>query len=732
MVDKLRLLRHVWRHLGPGWLAFRAGYAVRSRTGWLRRRMPAIAWTDVPLEEHLRDGVAAEPDAYVEYRSTAHPAAFFFRPSDRDAFQGWWGRDEEGPAVATAEALCAGRFTYFSRTELDLGVPPDWHANPFTGETIPGDRHWSQVSTFGHGDIKVIREPSRFAFAYPLVRAYWRTGNEAYPELFWQLVESWRDANPPNQGSNWMCGQDTSLRVMAWCFGLYGFADSPATTPERTYWLARMIAASGQRIEANIGYALSQNNNHGISEAVGLWTIGLLFPEFRAAKRWRERGRRALEDLGRRLLYDDGAFCQHSTNYHRLVLHDYLWALRLAELNGRPLSADLRNRIGQAALFLCGLQDGVTGHLPRYGPDDGALVLPLSDCAYGDFRPALQTAGLLCYGERWYSSGPWDEEPLWLLGRQSLQMPEGPPSRGDFSAEVGGCYAIRSPSGFASMRCADFRHRPSHADQLNVDLWWQGTNIAVDGGTYSYNAGPPWDIGLESTRYHNTVLVDGQDQMDRAGRFLWLPWSQGHVRQSTRRSKRGSVAYWEGEHDGYHRFNPPVAHCRAVAQIGDAWAILDCLDSRSSHDYCLHWLLNDFPHKWDDAAGRVVLDTPRGVYSGQCGALGAHGSYSLVRADDHSPRGWRSPHYLCREPALSMMLCTRAARVTFWTVFAPETPYVLATPERLEIAGHGTLVFAEAGTTNLDGRLLVSLLQSTKAPDDALIIVPEYESHDPG
>ncbi len=114
------------------------------------------------------------------------------------------------------------------------------------------------------------------------MRAYWRTGEERYAELFWQLIEDWRAQNPPQQGPHWKCGQETSLRVMAWCFGLYGFLDSQSTTAARVAMLAQMIALSGQRIAANLDYALSQRNNHGISEGMGLWTIGTLFPEFRS------------------------------------------------------------------------------------------------------------------------------------------------------------------------------------------------------------------------------------------------------------------------------------------------------------------------------------------------------------------------------------------------------------------------------------------------------------------
>ena len=49
--------------------------------------------------------------------------------------------------------------------------------------------------------------------------------------------------------------------------------------------------AVAERIEKNIDYAYSQKNNHGMSEAIGLLTIGLLFPELQQSVVIRKRCR---------------------------------------------------------------------------------------------------------------------------------------------------------------------------------------------------------------------------------------------------------------------------------------------------------------------------------------------------------------------------------------------------------------------------------------------------------
>lgn len=673
-------MRHLLQTQGPGWLAFRILYAAKARSGHLRRRQPVSSWEEQPLAGFLREPALAEPSAYHAQRRD-HAPPFFFSPGDRQSSAETLKAWDRGGADPTLPMMDLGRgvLSYFGATPVRIGSPPAWFVNPFTGWKSPAACHWTDISDFGGDDIKVIWEPSRFEFAFGLTRAYWRTGDESYAELFWSLLDDWREHNPPQRGPNWKCGQEISLRIMAWCFSLYGLWNSQASTPARVAAMAQMIAVSAGRIEANLGYALSQRNNHGISEGLGLWTIGLLFPEFHDADRWRERGRRVLESLGRGLIADDGSFSQHSVNYHRLMLHAYLWSVRLGDLHGHPLSEELRARVARAGDFLLQIQDDDTGRVPNYGPNDGALILPLNNCDYTDFRPVVQAAGYLATGKRTFPPGPWDEDLFWLFGNAALRAPVVSPVRVDLQAQPGGYYSLRSATGFAFTRCARFRHRPGQADLLHVDLWWRGVNVAIDPGTYSYNARPPWNNSLSHTEFHNTVGVDGLSQMEQASRFLWLPWASGSRRHQMQ-GAAGMVAYWEGQHDGYRRLSDPVDHRRAILRLGlEDWVILDVLNGKEIHDYRLHWLLPDLARSTEASQGDehgsseacIVLETPGGPYAVQAGCLDGPVATTMVRADVDSPRGWSSVYYMSRQPALSLALTRRGTGARFWTHFGP-------------------------------------------------------------
>ena len=132
---------------------------------------------------------------------------------------------------------------------------------------------------------------------------------------------------------------------------------------------------------------------------------------------------------------------------------------------------------------------------------------------------------------------------------------------------------------WAYLRAARFTSRPGHADQLHLDLWWQGLNLAQDPGTYRYTAAPPWDNALASTLVHNTLSVDGREQMTRAGRFLYLDWAQASPARARPGCRMAPGSGSRASHDGYRRLG--VTHQRQVTAFQDGrWLVEDSLHGR--------------------------------------------------------------------------------------------------------------------------------------------------------
>lgn len=667
-----KMLIAMAKHFGLRWILFRSKYRLKKQLGYFSYRFPICSWEDlIDLNIFFSSSISA-PDKYRKYKLN-NVGGFFFKPDQilklGSQCTEWDGK--ENIPVKAANRIASGYINYFGSLELQTGYPPKWHYNYFEGLAAPQNIHWSRISDFDHGDIKLIWEPSRFSFSFYLMRAYARTGDEKYGEMFWQAIENWVLCNQPLAGINWMCGQEISIRLIAWCFGMFVFMHSQSSTSTRLIMFARAMYCFGKRIEANLNYALSQNNNHGISEAAGLWTIGVLFPELKAAKKWRKKSKLLLEKQARELIYKDGGFSQLSSNYHRLVLQLYTWVLSLGKLNGREFSPSLQKRLNKALNWSYQLIEKQNGHMPNSGGNDGALLLPLSNCDQNDHRPALQALSYLLNQKLMFPPGPWDEELLWLFGPTALKAPRDGNMQSDYSGPTAAFHVLRNSRSWAVLRCGPYRHRPVHADLLHLDVWWRGQNIARDPGSYSYNAGGAWKKGLAGTEVHNTVVVAGRDQMNNVHRFLWLPWAKSTF-LGKKRSPKKLLACMEGIHLGYSRLiNGPIHRRIVIGMKKEWWLIIDFLPGRKQLQFMLHWLLNYANYTWEKQNKSLTLDYPVGKYQIIVGTENSESSASVVIADPSSPRGWCSPRYMSREPAISLSLETLSEKAVFWTVMGP-------------------------------------------------------------
>jgi hypothetical protein len=538
-------------------------------------------------------------------------------------------------------------------------------------------------------DVKFLWEPARFGWAFTLCRAYHLTEDESYPQAFWKQVELFLAANPPYLGPNWSSGQEVALRLIAFVFALQVFASSPQTTAERTAHLVHAIASHAARIPPTLVYARAQNNNHLLTEAAGLYTAGLALPKHPSAHRWQQSGWRIFNQELQHQIASDGSYVQHSTNYHRLMLQAALWVSSLAtKRHPHPdLPSESRSRLAAATYWLMALLDPVSGGVPNLGPNDGAYILPLSSCPFDDFRPVLQAAASAYLGECPYPVGPWDEMGLWfkaaaIENEQVVPQQEPKPQE----AASGGPHVLRSPTqaSWAYLRAARFNARPGHADQLHLDLWWRGLNVALDPGTYLYNTPPPWDNSLARTEVHNTISLDDHDQMTRAGRFLWLDWAQAEV-VSSQTAQDGSLTALSAQHYGYLKSG--ALHKRRVELRADGWWVKDELllcgtrpQKKSTYKARLHWLLPDWPWELaenDNQEGEIAVyhlrvKSPHGWFSLQVqltpGRLTNNPhpdqQIQLVRSGQLlygsgavSPIcGWTSPTYNLKLPALSFAI----------------------------------------------------------------------------
>ncbi|MDP8244488.1 MAG: heparinase II/III family protein [Candidatus Hinthialibacter antarcticus] len=574
--------------------------------------------------------------------------------------------------ICEAEQILQGHFTLFSFHQKNVGNPPDWFQNPFTKERAQSGVHWSQLSDFEFGDIKAIWEMGRFSWAFTLARAYAHSQDSKFAECFWRLFEDWLDHNPPNTGVHWKCGQEASFRLIATCFAIRVLRNDAATTSDRLKRWRQFVLATGERIAGNIDYALSQSNNHGISECVGLITAVRLLNQSEFSLRWEQYALKALQHEVDALIYDDGSFAQHSTVYHRLMLNMLVWYVALETQCNKNIHSSILSGGERAVCFLNQMVDSKTGSAPLVGHNDGSNILPLSDCDYLDFRPALQTTAWFFAPNLLLRSGPWDEALYWLSGDSQLhsEREKHARSQNNMHAENGGHNIIHQPNSRLYFHSpAQFKHRPSHADLLHIGIWNKSEPITLEPGTFSYNTKDAFSHSMMDTSCHNTIEIDRSNQMEKVNRFLFLPWAKCCVNIK-------SDSNIEAVHSGY--LNKGILHTRSVNALGnDHWVVTDRVANSNSaniHHYRLHWLLADWPYQYNQEAKTVMLKTPEGSYTIEWKTPGHSPVSTIIRADTNSSQGWWSPYYLHAAPALSLVIeITTNSNVIFETHFYPES-----------------------------------------------------------
>jgi len=293
------------RELGPVKLGLYATYQLGLRTGffYLATR-DERRWTRV------------EPPALVISPILDLP--------DRNELKAVLGRQGHEQLLRQADEIVAGRVRLFGGQPVPLRLDLDLPLEHWTAYEL-GKTELIRDKAGVMADIKFIWEPARFGWVYTLGRAYHLESDERYAAAFWSHAEAFWDANPPYLGPHWVSAQEVALRLMALAFGAQIFNGSTHTTPERAARLAKSIAAHAGRIPPTLIYARSQNNNHLLSEAAGLYTAGLALPNHPMASRWRQLGWHWFNAGLEAQIAEDGAYMQHSANYHRLMLQAALW-----------------------------------------------------------------------------------------------------------------------------------------------------------------------------------------------------------------------------------------------------------------------------------------------------------------------------------------------------------------------------------------------------------------------
>ncbi len=666
MSEQLAHVARECRELGVKGTLARGMWELKTRSGILRVRMPS---------EPEKKG--ASPHFLAgDFRLPFAPPS-----STAPAILGVLSNEDLTELSHLASEATKGHIRCFSDWMADYGSPIDWHRDPTNGHRWRSDEHWSRVLRGAADvDVKFVWEVARLPQAYQMARLAALMPDTApmLGEAFAAQVLGFIEANPAGQGVHWFSGQEVALRVLSWLFGIHVFQSADLLTREFLDTVGRHLASAGAHIASHIEYARdSVYNNHLLSEALGLYVIGRLV-QTPQSEAWAAEGFRLLDEQASQQVYPDGGYIQQGHNYHRVAMQLYLWAFAFAKATGDKVPQSWVDAMDRSVTFLYAHQNDADGFLPNYGANDGALPVLLAGTRLGDFRAVLQAMSVACRGERLYEPGPWDELSIWLFGPQILDYPVRPRLRQSVSFAHTGYHVLRGkdPLNFSAFRCGTILDRFSQIDMLHLDVWWRGQNVLVDPGSFRYNGAHIWHNHFLRTESHNTVKVDGRDQMLHFRQFKTLYWTEAKL---LRFEDTADWALCEGEHYGYMRHRN-CTHRRSVLMVKDStWIVVDTIRGKDRHTARLHWLAGDFPYEFDSRVARLALSTPHGRFSISIldGGGTPYTGVDVVRGSSNPPRGWQSRHYGVKTPCPSMAaVATQDTPITFVSVLCAGDPAI--------------------------------------------------------
>src|SRR6266705_1861293 len=446
--------------------------------------------------------------------------------------------------LAAADRIAAGKLDLFALRDVELDSPPRWNRDPKTGVEAP--LGFSKLLDYRNprlvGDIKYLWELNRHLHLVTLAQACAISRDARYFNVIRQHLESWFTSCRYGKGPNWLSSLEVAIRLINWSitWQLLGAARSPLFEDAeskrfRQRWL-ESVHKHTQFVHGRFSL-YSSANNHLIGEAAGLFIAALAWPYWPRARAWLAQAKAVLERETLLQNGPDGVNREQAVSYQQFELDLLVLALLAGKANGQKFSAAFESRIEAMMEYLASIMDA-GGNVCMFGDSDDSLVVKLAQGGeYCRYRSSLAVGAILFLrGDFKGKAGGLDDKTRWLFGEDADAVFQGLDDKGAqlpvrrAFAEGGyyilGCdfeseneirlVADAGPLGYQTIAAH------GHADALAFTLCVSGKEFLIDPVTYAYRTQGPWRQYFRGTDAHNTVRVDGVDQSQSGGNFMWL------------------------------------------------------------------------------------------------------------------------------------------------------------------------------------------------------------------
>lgn len=374
----------------------------------------------------------------------------------------------------------------------------DWHSGFNTPDPWPLVPSYSlDLRREGAGDPRLNWELNRHRQFVRLACA----GTRGAIDRLEYLVDNWASENPFLWGISWTSPMEIAIRAICW------MTAARMLPPDTGHSLAlrRKLLTGAANMAVYLtshqsGY--SSANNHLLVETAAIAIAGLVFHR----DDWTAASLELLSQELPRQFSPDGVNLESSLHYHGFVLEAYMAVARELTARHRALPPVWRGMLPRMARFI-GAAKAAPGVYCAFGDDDGARILDTGEGDRDYYDLLLDT----------YRSVARDNG---LQGIDDITTRQGMTTfkQGGYSFfRRGRIFAgiDHAPLGFGTIAAH------GHADALSFQLFVDGHPLLIDSGTYLYHTDRTRRDKLRSSLSHNTVTIDGHEQSQMLGPFLW-------------------------------------------------------------------------------------------------------------------------------------------------------------------------------------------------------------------
>lgn len=463
---------------------------------------------------------------------------------------------------------------------------------------------------------------NRHHFWVNLGKAYWKTDDEKYARAFVSQLNSWLDqCKKPNNsgnkaGSAWRTIEAGIRMKDCWPNTFYYFLSSPSFDDETVFKMVKSFYEHGKHLRK-----YNTSDNWLSIEMNGLYTVGVLFPEFKEASEWRNFAVGILYKEESEQFYPDGAQVELSPGYHSNSLNNIISVYRLASLNRYRLPSDYVLRL-----------ERVYELIQKTMMPDGKLP-SINDSGWEESFIQLQNAAN-------YFQKRKDFEYSATRGLKGKK-----PSYTSVWMPWAGWYVMRSgwdtEAFYALFEVGPYGTGHQHEDKLSFILSAYGSRLITECGKYAYDSSE-WRKYSISARGHNVARVDGMDQnralVKNSVSLLKTPLSNKFI--SNRRYDMGDGYYTEGFGD---KGDKNVSHHRSLKFVKNKyWLLVDEFipADNKEHTYDIWFHFNTDKYRVDNK-NNVVYTNDSTAANIAIVRLGANNEVSvLVGEKEPEIQGW--------------------------------------------------------------------------------------------